>query len=136
MEDKTTDETTAGLVAEVTPLKRKPLKKKRLAVASKPEQTEAPAKAGMMPPPHGTRARYGWKLGRCRCDKCKAANTAWQQEYRKAKRAGQSRERKAALHGTRAKYVGGCRCEECTRANRDYQRDKARQYRTATEQAR
>jgi hypothetical protein len=80
-------------------------------------------------PPHGTRARYDWKLGRCRCKECREANRIWQREYRASKKQGTKRYRPVAIHGTRAKYVSGCRCEPCTKANRDYQREKAKAYR-------
>jgi hypothetical protein len=94
---------------------------------TKPKAKKEPKE--IIEPPHGTRARYGWKLGKCRCRACRAANTKWQQEYRDSKRVGAKRYRPKAIHGTRAKYVAGCRCPECTKANRDYQRDMARIYR-------
>ena len=99
----------------------KPKKKRKSRATGKKREIKVP--------PHGTRARYDWKLGRCRCKLCREANRIWQQEYRASKKQGTKRYRPKAIHGTRAKYVSGCRCEPCTRSNRDYQREKAKSYR-------
>ena len=61
---------------------------------------------------HGTRARY---CRGCRCDDCRAANSAYDRELRT--RAG------LPEHGTRTRYVRDkCRRGPCRAANTEYQR--------------
>lgn len=70
-------------------------------------------------PEHGTPQRY--RSGKCRCDLCRAANTARMKEMRQARTASQ--------HGVASSYFNfGCRCPECRAAGRTYRRElKARQ---------
>jgi WhiB family redox-sensing transcriptional regulator len=71
-------------------------------------------------PPHGTRARYWFRGGACRCELCREANAAYQ------------RDRKARLdvstcnHGTLSGYADhGCRCDDCRAAKAAYVRKRA-----------
>lgn len=34
------------------------------------------------PPPHGTRQRYQWRRGKCRCEACKLANWLYVASWR------------------------------------------------------
>lgn len=72
---------------------------------------------------HGT--VHGYSVHRCRCDDCRAANTAYHRDLAARKRAGlpvQDRGRKSADegHGTVRRYWRGCRCDECRTARRTY----------------
>lgn len=60
--------------------------------------------------PHGELATYS---AGCRCDLCKAANTAYQSDYRQGVRKTRKRWAKLVGHGTSGCYQRGCRCDEC-----------------------
>jgi len=75
-------------------------------------------------PRHGTRNGYG-NLG-CRCDLCRAANTAYRKNvcgcgrdkhYASVRcRACNDVERTTFEHGMELRYRRGCRCDECRAA--------------------
>ena len=60
--------------------------------------------------PHGEIARYS---DGCRCEECRAANAAYQKDYRNGIRRTRKRWRKTPDHGTEAMYRRGCRCDLC-----------------------
>jgi hypothetical protein len=74
---------------------------------------------------HGTTTAYA-NYG-CRCDECRAANTAYQRDRRSRKAAGLPVRARAAngemgAHGTYSTYIHHkCRCKECSIANATYQ---------------
>lgn len=77
----------------------------------------------MTPARHGTRYRY--VRYRCRCDQCRAANTAYMRIARK-----RFAQKGPARHGTDNGYRNyACRCDACTKAHTDnrrtYRRRKA-----------
>lgn len=65
---------------------------------------------------HGT--RYAYIYYKCRCDKCRAANTHYL-KFARMKRAWRLRQDPTlAVHGRRATYINWeCRCEPCTAAH-------------------
>jgi hypothetical protein len=69
--------------------------------------------------PHGDFRRYLAPYG-CRCDACRAANTAKQREARANRRAALiSGSAPALIHGLGSTYrEWGCRCDRCTEATR------------------
>ena len=76
--------------------------------------------------PHGTRLKYA--KDRCRCDKCRTANTDYKRKLREI-------HRRLPLpvnvqHGTLTTYAEyGCNCFECRRASakrRKQQRERAK----------
>lgn len=81
--------------------------------------------AGDGDPRHGT--HNGYTNLRCRCDRCRAANTASHREW--AHRSGYSRPAEdvnyirarnadcADNHGTEYRYTRGCRCDACRAAS-------------------
>ncbi len=81
------------------------------------------------PPPHGTRTRWSWHLGPCRCDECRDAVNAYRRA-RKAKRRAQGLDRihpgdGDPRHGTLNAYANLlCRCDECRAAQREYERGR------------
>lgn len=70
---------------------------------------------------HGTLGAY--KNHRCRCDPCKAANTAYMEEYRITLPVEVSELMSPVRHGTHATYSNGCRCDPCREANTAYIRE-------------
>jgi len=68
---------------------------------------------------HGKRSTYN--KYKCRCDKCRAANTDYLRLSRIRKLAKLTDD--SHLHGTRNAYMNmKCRCERCKKANTEYQR--------------
>ena len=77
---------------------------------------------------HGTRARY---LAGCRCDACRAANTAYVMAYRRARGVRPAAERLDRKHPSVTAYTRrGCRCDAC----RAIMAAKARDYRARRRQ--
>lgn len=67
---------------------------------------------------HGTVNGYG-NL-RCRCPRCRAANTAQMRVARARMRAAVAAGQRDLRHGTTGGYTNyGCHCEHCSRAERD-----------------
>jgi hypothetical protein len=71
----------------------------------------SPAKSAPLAVPPHAHGRNGYSNYRCRCDECRAANTAAQSKYRD--RLAQS-DPDAIPHGTTNGYDNfRCRCDEC-----------------------
>lgn len=75
---------------------------------------------------HGERSTY--VNGHCRCDDCKAANTAY---FVGLRADGGRRPIPMPEHGTTQRYGRGCRCDKCRAANAKASRD----YRKAQKEA-
>lgn len=75
---------------------------------------------------HGTLS--GYRNSNCRCDLCRAANSAYYRKWRKDKAEAFAKgEAQPAKHGTYSTYADyRCRCEPCTAANNTKQRDAYR----------
>ena len=65
---------------------------------------------------HGTRTMY--VTGKCRCAKCKAADSRYQKKRRAAIATGS----KKITHGRASSYKSGCRCSRCRAAHEKWQR--------------
>lgn len=72
---------------------------------------------------HGTVGMYG--NHRCRCDKCRAANAAYQRDLMQRYRALGGR----GEHGTPYRYDTGCRCGDCRAAHNEKSREWKRKRR-------
>lgn len=68
-----------------------------------------------MPSEHGTKSRY---VHGCRCQECKAANTAYQRESTEARRSKPVPE--GVTHGKACATNYGCKCAVCSEAVRAY----------------
>lgn len=77
-------------------------------------------------PRHGAVTAYGYHG--CRCDRCKAANTAAQQAARNRRAAAAAFEQiPRQVHGTENGYSNyRCRCDRCKAAHAEAARTKGR----------
>lgn len=70
--------------------------------------------------PHGTTTKYG---SGCRCDECKAAQSAYAKKRREQKQAWPV-SIPEHVHGTKNGYTGhSCRCDPCRDAHRQYKNE-------------
>ena len=67
---------------------------------------------------HGLAGTYRNSAYGCRCEECKAANTARAKAERADRRARLAGDPSLAVHGLAATYRNwGCRCESCSQAH-------------------
>lgn len=78
------------------------------------------------PKEHGTISTYN--NHRCRCDKCRAGNTAWMKRRRTDRIAGIPATKNGVdgpgTHNAWTYTNWGCRCDICREASRQYQNQR------------